>query len=133
MPTINMPDGSRREFYLDKVDELIARASDHLDESIRYSLDLDTHDLRHRALLLRIRVDKNIEEVGEAHRAIIGAEGSNPRKGVTHSEIDIADELLDQALTALLAYYHVTQQEYVLERFAAHLTRKVRDYYGIEA
>lgn len=129
--TVTMPDGRLLSYDLGRVNELLAKASTQLDDDIRFHLELSTSDPVHRAFLRRIRVDKQIEEVGEAHAAIIGVEASNPRKGTTHTEADIAEELLDQALTALLAYYHVTQSEMVLERFAAHLSDKVGRYYGI--
>jgi hypothetical protein len=52
-------------------------------------------------LLLWRRVGKVAEEAGEAHEALIGMFGANARKGVTHDEQDLVDELLDTALTSL--------------------------------
>jgi NTP pyrophosphatase (non-canonical NTP hydrolase) len=52
---------------------------------------------------LSCRILKVTEEAGEAARAWIGTVGQNPRKGVTHSRQDVADELADVALTALVA------------------------------
>ena len=50
-----------------------------------------------------VRVLKVTEEAGEAAQAYIGVSGLNPRKGVTHSTDDLADELADVAVTALVA------------------------------
>lgn len=43
-----------------------------------------------------------MEEGGEVAQAWIGFIGANPRKGVTHRAVDVADELADLAMTALL-------------------------------
>lgn len=42
------------------------------------------------------------EELGEAAGAYIGWTGSNPRKGTTHHSSDVAMELADVVITALL-------------------------------
>ncbi|GAA3390478.1 MazG-like family protein [Cryptosporangium minutisporangium] len=47
------------------------------------------------------RVGKVAEELGEAWAAWIGVVGQNPRKGVTHTKRDVADELADVVLAAL--------------------------------
>lgn len=52
---------------------------------------------------LTFRILKIVEEAGEAASAWIGAAGNNPRKGVTHTRADVAAELADVALTALIA------------------------------
>ncbi|MEU4244228.1 AAA family ATPase [Actinoplanes sp. NPDC026619] len=52
---------------------------------------------------LGLRILKIVEEAGEAAAAWIGTLGQNPRKGVTHSRHDVADELGDVAFTALVA------------------------------
>ena len=52
---------------------------------------------------LTCRILKVTEEAGEAAGAWIGVIGQNPRKGVTHSQDDVAAELADVALTALVA------------------------------
>ncbi|WP_166973334.1 YciI family protein [Brevibacterium atlanticum] len=54
------------------------------------------------------RIAKTIEEAGEAVAAYIGMTGQNPRKGVTHSQTDVENELLDVAIAALGAYEHMT-------------------------
>lgn len=52
---------------------------------------------------LTCRILKVTEEAGEAAGAWIGVIGQNPRKGVTHTRDDVAGELADVALTALVA------------------------------
>jgi NTP pyrophosphatase (non-canonical NTP hydrolase) len=54
-------------------------------------------------LELTCRILKVTEEAGEAAQAWIGALGQNPRKGVTHTREQVADELADVAFTALVA------------------------------
>jgi NTP pyrophosphatase (non-canonical NTP hydrolase) len=52
---------------------------------------------------LTCRILKVTEEAGEAAGAWIGVVGQNPRKGVTHTRDEVAGELADVALTALVA------------------------------
>jgi NTP pyrophosphatase (non-canonical NTP hydrolase) len=52
---------------------------------------------------ITLRVLKVAEETGEAAQAWIGATGQNPRKGVTHSRADVAGELADVVMAALVA------------------------------
>lgn len=52
------------------------------------------------------RISKVAEELGEAIAAFIGMTGQNPRKGVTHTQVDLASELCDVALTAIYAMEH---------------------------
>ena len=52
---------------------------------------------------ITMRVLKVAEEAGEAAAAWIGATGQNPRKGVTHSRADVAAELADVVIAALVA------------------------------
>jgi hypothetical protein len=54
------------------------------------------------------RLAKLSEEVGEVIAAYIGVTGQNPRKGVTHVDLSVIDEVLDVAVTALGAYEHLT-------------------------
>jgi NTP pyrophosphatase (non-canonical NTP hydrolase) len=49
------------------------------------------------------RILKVTEEAGEAAGAWIGVMGNNPRKGVTHTLDEVAAELADVAMTALVA------------------------------
>ncbi|MEV6692661.1 MazG-like family protein [Micromonospora sp. NPDC051196] len=50
-----------------------------------------------------LRILKVTEEAGEVAAAWIGTIGQNPRKGVTHNTDDVAAELADVVLTALVA------------------------------
>ncbi|GAA0380258.1 hypothetical protein GCM10009541_23500 [Micromonospora gifhornensis] len=50
-----------------------------------------------------LRILKVTEEAGEVAAAWIGAIGQNPRKGITHTSDDVAAELADVVLTALVA------------------------------
>ncbi|MGC5033765.1 MazG-like family protein [Micromonospora sp. DT229] len=50
-----------------------------------------------------LRILKVTEEAGEVASAWIGTVGQNPRKGVTHTTDDVAAELADVVLTALVA------------------------------
>lgn len=52
---------------------------------------------------LSLRILKIVEEAGEAAAAWAGTLGQNPRKGITHTRQDVADELGDVAFTALVA------------------------------
>jgi NTP pyrophosphatase (non-canonical NTP hydrolase) len=52
-----------------------------------------------------IRLMKLSEEVGEVAEAYIGFVGANKRKGYTHTHTDIADELCDVVITAMVAMY----------------------------
>jgi NTP pyrophosphatase (non-canonical NTP hydrolase) len=52
---------------------------------------------------ITLRVLKIAEEFGEAVQAWIGVTGQNPRKGITHTRRQVADELGDVAITALVA------------------------------
>jgi NTP pyrophosphatase (non-canonical NTP hydrolase) len=50
-----------------------------------------------------LRVLKIGEEFGEVSEALHGALGANPRKGVSHSWADVRKELIDVAVTTLVA------------------------------
>jgi NTP pyrophosphatase (non-canonical NTP hydrolase) len=52
---------------------------------------------------ITLRLLKISEEAGEVAQAWIGVQGQNPRKGVTHSTADVADELCDVIVTAAVA------------------------------
>jgi NTP pyrophosphatase (non-canonical NTP hydrolase) len=52
---------------------------------------------------LSLRLLKVTEEAGEVASAWIGMRGQNPRKGVTHTRDDVAAELADVVITALVA------------------------------
>jgi DNA polymerase III alpha subunit len=55
-----------------------------------------------------LRLLKVTEEAGEAAAAYIGATGQNPRKGTTHSPADVADELCDVIVSAMVALHSFT-------------------------
>ncbi|MEU8902144.1 MazG-like family protein [Streptomyces mirabilis] len=52
---------------------------------------------------ITLRILKLAEETGEVGQAWIGVRGQNPRKGVTHTREDVADELCDVIVTAAVA------------------------------
>lgn len=54
------------------------------------------------------RLLKVQEEAGEVAQAVIGFAGANKRKGVTHSEIDVAKELCDVVVSAMVALHDWT-------------------------
>jgi hypothetical protein len=66
-----------------------------------------------------LRLLKVTEEAGEAAAAYIGATGQNPRKGTTHTPADVADELCDVIVSAMVALHAFTNQP------AKHLTGKL--------
>lgn len=72
-----------------------------------------------------LRLLKLVEETGEVAAAYIGMVGQNPRKGVTHSLDDVAGELCDVVVTALVALATVTgtadSAQAALDR---HLTKR---------
>lgn len=51
------------------------------------------------------RVLKVQEEAGEVAQAVIGFTGANARKGFTHTEEDVAKELADVVITAMVALH----------------------------
>lgn len=77
------------------------------EKHVRAAVDaLDENDAglgidRQSSLLLRI--GKISEELGEVWRAYIGAVGQNPRKGYYADFWNVAEELADVALTAIVA------------------------------
>lgn len=50
-----------------------------------------------------MRLMKLTEEVGEVMQAYSGSIGQNPRKGITHTSADVAEELVDVMVTAAVA------------------------------
>jgi NTP pyrophosphatase (non-canonical NTP hydrolase) len=52
-----------------------------------------------------VRLVKLQEEVGEVAQAFIGFTGANARKGFTHAEEDVAKELADVVITAMVALH----------------------------
>lgn len=70
------------------------------------------------------------EELGEATQAFIGVTGANPRKGLTGTYGDVADEIIDVIITgfvaletvlvaesaAALKLYYDDRKNYILDR-----------------
>lgn len=79
---------------------------------------LDTHNGR-SSTETALRILKVTEEAGEVAQAWIGAAGQNPRKGVSHTTGDVADELCDVITAAMVALTTITTDP------ASHFTRKV--------
>jgi NTP pyrophosphatase (non-canonical NTP hydrolase) len=80
-----------------------------------------------------MRLMKLGEEAGEVMRAYIGLQGQNPRKGVTHTKADVADELCDVIVTAMVALHGFTPDpeqhlaakiQRIAERSAAHANQQ---------
>ncbi|WP_063772638.1 MazG-like family protein, partial [Streptomyces sp. NRRL S-495] len=73
-----------------------------------------------------MRLMKLSEEVGEVMQAYIGTTGQNPRKGVTHERSDVADELCDVVVTALVALHRFTDDPRAhLDRHLVRLTDRL--------
>lgn len=74
---------------------------------------------------LLLRILKLREERGEVAEAVIGWTGQNPRKGVTHTEIQVIGELADVVLTAMLAIATMTDdwQELISNTYRIKLRR----------
>jgi len=79
---------------------------------------------------IAVRVMKIAEETGEAVSAYIGLTGENPRKGVTAHPDDLAAELCDVVLAALIALATITggtpQAESRLHRHVAARAIRLR-------
>jgi selenocysteine lyase/cysteine desulfurase len=77
-----------------------------------------------------MQIMKITEEAGEAVAAYIGMTGTNPRKGVTATTDDIAGELCDVVLAALVALATITggtpQAESRLARHVATRATRLR-------
>ncbi|WP_037732783.1 MazG-like family protein [Streptomyces megasporus] len=70
-----------------------------------------------------LQVVKLSEEVGETAQAVIGAWGTNPRKGRSHTWRHVQEEVADTAITSLVALYRMLGDE-APAFFAAVLARK---------
>lgn len=79
---------------------------------------LDDHNGRGDAEV-GLRLLKITEEAGEVAQAWIGMYGQNPRKGITHTPDDLAGELCDVIVAAMVALASVSGDP------AAHFERKV--------
>lgn len=75
-----------------------------------------------------LRILKTVEEAGETARAWIGATGQNPRKGTTHTIDEVADELADVAIAALVAIAGLgLDPQQVTDRRAATVASRLPD------
>ncbi|MFB0629310.1 MazG-like family protein [Streptomyces sp. AB3(2024)] len=69
-----------------------------------------------------LQVLKIGEEFGEAAQAVIGARGTNPRKGYSHGWPDVQAEVADTAITALVTLARMRPDdaaEYLARQLAA--------------
>lgn len=85
----------------------LAEFSTYLDASIRARFAGMTREELEDELLLLHRTIKVVEEMGEVVGALIGLTGANPRKGVTATEYDLADEFDDVAVSVMGAREHL--------------------------
>ncbi|MFG3014207.1 GNAT family N-acetyltransferase [Streptomyces cinerochromogenes] len=69
-----------------------------------------------------LQVLKLAEEVGEAAQAVIGARGTNPRKGHSHSWADVEDEVADAVITGMVTLARLRPDAH--EHLTAVLARK---------
>lgn len=63
------------------------------------------------------RVAKIQEETGEVMEALLGFTGENPRKGFSHTMLDLSGEIADVAITALCALQHIMKDRLAVENF----------------
>ncbi|MGW7191219.1 MazG-like family protein [Streptomyces sp. NPDC054838] len=71
---------------------------------------------------MTLQILKIGEEFGEAAQAVIGARGTNPRKGTSHSWEDVEAEVADVLVTAMVALARMRPDAAAF--FAAHLREK---------
>lgn len=76
-----------------------------------------------------MRLLKLMEEVGEVSQAFIGVQGANTRKGISHSYNDLAKELCDVAITAMVALHDYVEDpvEYLgnhIEKIGARVEKE---------
>ncbi|MFF7985455.1 hypothetical protein ACFZDK_41165 [Streptomyces sp. NPDC007901] len=83
---------------------------------IAAALNVTNGEDEHEAAM---RLMKVAEEAGEASAAYIGMTGQNPRKGISHTTADVADELCDVIIAATVALHSFTATP------AADLTAKL--------
>ncbi|WHX19324.1 MazG-like family protein [Streptomyces malaysiensis subsp. malaysiensis] len=71
---------------------------------------------------IAMRLLKVTEEAGEVAQAYIGMQGQNPRKGTTHTRGDVAVELCDVILSAMVALHSFDDAPAQLLTIAARQT-----------
>jgi NTP pyrophosphatase (non-canonical NTP hydrolase) len=73
------------------------------------------------------RLLKVQEEAGEVAEGLIGFMGANKRKGVTHTEEEVAKELADVVITAMVALHDwVPSPELFMKDRLQELTARIR-------
>ncbi|MEU7558454.1 MazG-like family protein [Streptomyces eurythermus] len=72
------------------------------------------------------------EEAGETAQAVIGAWGTNPRKGRSHTWRQVQEEVADTAITSLVSLYRMLGEE-APAFFAAVLAEKSAKFLAFEA
>ncbi|MFJ6795658.1 MazG-like family protein [Streptomyces sp. NPDC091268] len=89
----------------------------------------DAHD-RERGVAheesVTLQILKIGEEFGEAAQAVIGAKGTNPRKGNSHTWQDVEAEVADVIVTAMVALARMRPDAPAY--FASHLARTSRNF-----
>lgn len=74
------------------------------------------------------RLMKLAEEVGEVNQAYIGTMGANKRKGYIHTEEDVAEELADVVITAMVALHDwVPSPELFMKDRLQVLTERIKE------
>lgn len=82
---------------------------------------LDQENGRHESEI-SLRILKLAEEAGEVAQAWIGVQGQNPRKGITHTHVDVQEELCDVIVTAAVALASIIDNpDYVLDQKLAKI------------
>lgn len=75
---------------------------------------------------IHLRLMKLNEEVGEVAEAYIGTLGANKRKGQSHEPVDVASELCDVVITAMVALHDwIDSPELFLETKVAALKTRI--------
>lgn len=74
---------------------------------------------------LPTRLLKIQEEAGEVAQAYIGWTGANPRKGQENGREKVEDELLDVAITALIAWCDVTHRDDPTAAMTRHANERI--------
>lgn len=97
---------------MDEVWENIVSCAAHLDAVSPYPQE-------QQWLLQLLKIG---EESGEAAQAAIGVMGTNPRKGISHTWADVRGEVMDVAITALVALARMCDNP--REEFERHLALK---------
>lgn len=75
-----------------------------------------------------VRLMKVQEEAGEVAQAFIGFTGANARKGYTHEDLDVAKELADVVITAMVALHDwVPSPELFMKEHLQGLLKRIKE------